>query len=161
MTPRRRTRYFERAPGAPAPFTVTVAHRVQFGETDSMRVMWHGHFLRLFEEAATELRRVFGMGYAELYEARLQAPIVQSHVDHHRPLLLDQIAHTTARLVWCDAARMDVEYEVLVEDGPRAATGYTVQMLVDAVSGEPCLCSPELLCRCRRRWRESAVGAGA
>ncbi len=152
MISRRRIVYFPRAPGMPNPLTVTVAHRVQFHETDAMGVVWHGRYLQLFERAATELRRRFGMGYAELRAARLEAPVVQAHVDYHSPLRLDEVAQVTARLVWNDAARLDIEYELAGSDGRRLATGFTVQMFVDAVAQEPCLCSPELLSQCRARW---------
>jgi acyl-CoA thioester hydrolase len=158
MSPRRRTAYFQRAPGSPAPMTVTVSHRVQFREADIMGVLWHGRYLALFEEAATELRRRFGMGYPELHAAALQAPIVQARVDYHRPLLLDESARVAAHLIWNEAARLDIEYEVFGEDGQRAATGFTVQMFVDAIKRQPYVCSPELLCRCRARWLHEAAG---
>jgi len=38
----------------------------------------------------------------------------------------------------------------------RVAGGYTVQLLVDAGTGEPYYVSPELLVRCRERWRAGA-----
>jgi acyl-CoA thioester hydrolase len=161
MTPRRRIAYFQRTPGSPAPLTATVSHRVLFGETDAMRVVWHGHYLALFEEAATEVRRLFGMSYAELRAVPLEAPIVQAHVDYHLPLRLDELVRVSAHLLWNDAARLDIEYEVFGEDGTRAATGFTVQMFVDPVTRQPCVCSPELLCRCRARWRQAAEGARA
>jgi acyl-CoA thioester hydrolase len=156
MSPRRRTAYFQRAPGSPAPMTVTVSHRVQFREVDVMGVLWHGRYLALFEDAGTELRRRFGMGYAELHAAALQAPIVQAHVDYHRPLSLDETVRVAAHLIWNDAARLDIEYEVFAEDGQRAATGFTVQLFVDPITHVPYVCSPELLSRCRARWRHEA-----
>ncbi len=161
MSPRRRAAYFQRSPGSPAPMTVSVSHRVQFGETDTMAVLWHGRYLALFEEAATEVRRRFGMGYAELRAAVLAAPIVQAHVDYHLSLRLDELVRVTARLLWNDAARLDIEYEVFTENGERAATGFTVQMFVNPVTHEPYVCSPELLLRCRERWRHEADGAKA
>jgi acyl-CoA thioester hydrolase len=139
--------------------TVTVTHRVQFHETDTMGVVWHGRYLALFEEAATEVRRRFGMGYAELHAAALEAPIVQAHVDYHLPLRLDELVRITARLQWSDAARLDIEYEVAKETGERAATGFTVQMFVDPATHQPYICNPELLSRCRARWRHEAAGA--
>ncbi len=159
MSPRRRRTYFQRTPGSPAPMTVSVSHRVQFRETDTMGVVWHGRYLALFEEAATEVRRHFGMGYAELYAAALEAPIVQAHVDYHRPLRLDEVVRIAAHLIWNEAARLDIEYEVFGENGERAATGFTVQMFVNPLTHEPYVCSPELLARSRARWRHEVDGA--
>ncbi len=157
MSPRRRGSYFTRVPGSPPPLSVTVSHRVQFRETDTMGIVWHGRYLALFEEAATEARRRFGLGYAELYAARLEAPIVQAHVDYHLPLRLDELVRVAAHVLWSEAARLDIEYEVFREDGSRAATGFTVQMFVDPRTHAAYLCSPELLTACRARWRDEAL----
>ena len=57
---KRRQDYFKREEGAPVPLRCTVEHRVLFGEVDAMAILWHGHYTRLFELAATELRRKIG-----------------------------------------------------------------------------------------------------
>ena len=161
MTPRRALTYFQAAAGAPPPLTRTVEHRVQMHEVDLLGVVWHGHYPALFEEASTEVRRDFGLGYAEFAAAGCLAPIVQIHVDFHRPLHLDDLARVTARLWWNEGARLDIEYEILRPDGRPAATGYTVQMFIDRASREPCLAPPPLLLECWARWRAAAGASRA
>ena len=51
----------------------------------------------------------------------------------------------------------NTEYTLTKEDGSVAATAYMVQMFVHAGSGETCLTPPELLERCRGRWREGGA----
>ena len=46
---------------------------------------------------------------------------------------------------------------MLKEDGTLAATGYTVQMFIDAVSGEVLLTVPDILERCRSRWMSGDI----
>lgn len=118
-----------------------------------MAIVWHGHYAVLFEEASTELRRECGLTYEAFFETGLRAPVVKLHVDYHLPLFLDQWFTTTASMIWTDAARLDVVYEVRREDSRIAATGYTVQLFVQDRTGEPCFTVPELLRQCRERWR--------
>jgi len=154
MTRRRTEGYFPRSDSDPAPLHVSVKRRVALREVDAVAIVWHGRYADYFEDAATELRRACGLTYADFRDAGLSAPIVQFHVDHHAPLVLDEEMTIRASLVWTGAARLNTEYEVLKDDGTTAAAGYSVQMLTDAVTGEPCLAPPPLLQRCLQRWRE-------
>ncbi|MCK4487395.1 MAG: acyl-CoA thioesterase [Desulfobacterales bacterium] len=154
MTARRRKNgYFKRIEGMPEPPVVRVKRRVHFSEADIMGIAWYGRYAAYFEEGATALGKQCGLSYKDFYEANLRAPIVQFHIDYHRQLTLDEEFTIVASLIWSDAARLNTEYALIKEDGSIAATGYTVQMLIDSITGEVCIASPELLERCRGRWK--------
>lgn len=149
---RRKKTYFKRDENHPAPLVYSMQHRARFGEVDAMAVMWHGHYAVLFEEASTELRRRCGLGYTDFFEARIMAPIAQLHVDYHQPLLLDELATIKASMVWSEAARLNIEFEVVKENGTVAATGYTVQLFAEADTGLPCFTLPAMLEKTREQW---------
>ena len=150
---RRKSSYFECIEGMPEPLVVRVKRRVSFSEADIMGIAWYGRYAVYFEEGATALGKQCGLSYKDFYEANLRAPIVQFHIDYHRPLTLDEEFTTMASLVWSEASRLNTEYEVKKQDGTIAATGYTVQMFIDSITGEVCITSPKLLERCRGRWK--------
>lgn len=147
----RRKSYFARSEGDPAPVAYSLRHLVRFGEVDAMAIMWHGHYAALFEEASTELRRKCGLTYEAFYEERLRAPVVQFHVDYHLPLLLDERVTVTAALIWTEAARLNIEYEIRRDDDTIVATGYSVQLFANP-EGEACFVIPPMLRRCREKW---------
>jgi acyl-CoA thioester hydrolase len=150
---RRKNGYFERIEGMPDPVSVSVRRRVNFSEADVMGIAWHGRYLMFFEDASTKLGRRCGLSYADFYNANLRAPIVQLHIDFFHPLLLDEEFTVTASLIWNEGARLNTEYSIIKNDLSTAATGYTVQMFTDGASGEVLIASPELLERCRNRWK--------
>lgn len=149
---RREAPYFKREEASPPPLRCTVEHRVLFGEVDAMAILWHGNYTRLLEMASTELRRRIGLSYEDFFVANLRAPIVQLHLDYHRPLVLDETARIQAEMIWSDAARLNMEYTVFKEDGSVAATGYTVQLFTTA-DGVPCWIMPDLLARSQLCWK--------
>jgi len=155
---RRQKSYFKQEQNAPAPLVWSTRRRARFGEVDAMAVMWHGHYAVLFEEASTELRRRCGLGYGDFFATNIMAPIVQLHVDYHQPLLLDELATVKVSMIWSEAARLNLEYEVVKEDGTLAATGYTVQLFVEAETGLPCFTMPAMLERTRQKWRSGELG---
>ncbi|VGO12041.1 Putative esterase [Pontiella desulfatans] len=157
---RRKKHYFKREPGAPDPLEFSFQRRARFGEVDAMAVMWHGHYATLFEEASSELRRLSGLGYEDFFAAEVYAPIVQLHVDYFSSLLLDELFTVKARMLWTDAARINIEYEVHKEDGSLAATGFTVQLFSSATTGEPCFTVPPLLEKQQELWKGGRLGGG-
>lgn len=154
MMRRKQGGYFKAEPGAPDAVSLWVKHRVRFSEVDAMAIAWHGRYLQYFELASEELARSVGLSYEDYFAADLRAPLVQVHVDYHRPVTLGEEIAIQARLVWTDAARLNIEYTIQTEGGETAATGFTVQMFTDATGGAPCFVVPPLLARCRERWRQ-------
>jgi len=149
---RRKKSYFDRITGAPEPVSVEIKRRVRFNEADPMAVMWHGRYPLAFEEAAEELGRVCGLSYSDYLEAGLMGPIVSIHIDYYQSLYLAEEYTIRASLVWSEGARLNTEFRIFKQDGSVATTGYTVQLFTDNATGEPCLVSPEMLKKCRRRW---------
>ncbi len=148
---RKKGTYFTRAPGDPAPLTVSLKRRISFSEVDPMGVLWHGRYACYFEQANEKLGRRCGMSYADFMRENLRAPVVQFHVDYFASPLLAEEVTTIGRLIWNEGARMNIEYEIIKQDGTFAASGYTVQMFVTD-SGEPLLTSPKMLVQCRELW---------
>ena len=154
MTVRRKKGgYFQPGDGAPAPLVARLKRRVSFNEADVMGIAWYGRYPVYFEEGSAELGRHCDLSYKDFEEASLRAPIVQLHIDYHQPLRLDEEFTIVTSAIWSEGARLNTEFRLICENGSTAATAYTVQMLIDSVSGEPCLTSPELLERCRSRWK--------
>ncbi|MCP5004737.1 MAG: acyl-CoA thioesterase [Planctomycetes bacterium] len=152
---RRKTdNYFEVLPVDPAALTVRVEKRVCFSDVDVMGIVWYGRYSKYFEEGFAEIGRQYGLSYKDFYEAGVRAPIVQMHVDYHLPLILDEVCIIEANMLWHEGARVNIEYKIIKESGEVAATGYTVQMFIEAESQEPIIVSPPLLEKCREKWRK-------
>ncbi|MBI4848341.1 MAG: acyl-CoA thioesterase [Nitrospirae bacterium] len=132
---------------------VEVKRRVHFNEVDLLGIVWHGRYPVFFEEGSEELGRVCGLSYKDFYESGLRAPIAQLYIDYLKPLCLGEVFTIRAVLVWDESSRINTEYYLLKEDGSIATSGYTVQVLTAAATGEVCIISPPLLERCRTKWK--------
>ena len=80
-------------------------------------------------------------------------PSSKLHIDYFLPLFLDEEFTVRASLYWNEGARINTGFHVIKEDGSLATSAYTVQLFTDHRTGEPGIVSPEMLERCRRRWR--------
>ena len=124
--------YFERIPGGPPPLEVSVTRRLQFSESDPLKIAWHGNYAKFFEAAYTELSHSFGFDNDRLEKEHVSALFYHDEYDYRIPLPCDAVFHTSAALIWTDAPRINIEYAVRLEDGRVAATGCTTQVFIDA-----------------------------
>lgn len=127
--------------------------RVRFSEVDFMRIVWHGEYVRYFEDGREAFGRRFdGIGYMDIYEAGYMAPIVDLKLQFKSPLRVGDSAVVETRYINTDAAKICFEYEIRREPGGEImATGSTMQVFTD-MDGRLELTNPEFYLNWKRRW---------
>ena len=49
---------------------------VRFNEADPLGIVWHGHYIRYFEDGREDFGKQFGIGYLDFYKNGLVIPVV-------------------------------------------------------------------------------------
>lgn len=106
---------------------------VRFSEIDSMARAWHGSYIKYMEDGRESFGRHYpGIGYADMVEAGILAPIVDVHVKYYGPLGLNDVAVIRTRYVYKRGARLDYSYEIRREsDNALCARGTSIQLFID------------------------------
>ncbi len=151
-----RKRYFPLIPGAPAALRLTVQRSVRFEEVDSMGIVWHGCYPSYFEDARVALGHRYGISYSDFIREQVPVPVRQMRIDYFYPLRFEEEIEITAILVWSDAARINVEYEICNARGQLACTGCTVQMMLDR-DLNVLLAPPPFFAAFLQRWKQGAL----
>ena len=86
--------------------------RVRFNEVDSLRIVWHGHFLKYFEDGRWALGQRYGIGYMDLLQAGFLVPVVHASCDHFEPARFGDELIVTTRLYEQESAKIFFYYEV-------------------------------------------------
>ena len=126
--------YFKKDAQDPDPIDGTVARQVRFEEVDMLGIAWHGHYTSFFEDARVELGQRYGIGYMDLYDNGIVAPIKAVHVDYIHPLKFREEITIEGILHYSLAARINCEYIIRNSKGTTCATGYTVQMMLNSIT---------------------------
>lgn len=107
--------------------------RVRFSEIDSMRCAWHGSYVSYFEDGREAFGRQFpGIGYADMQQAGIYAPMYDMHLRFLAPLQLNDIAEIHTLYVYKPGARLDFEYRVYRDNGKQlCAEGSTTQLFIE------------------------------
>lgn len=128
----------------------TTQVRVRFQEVDSLRIVWHGHYLSYFEDARRAFGMQYGLDYADIRNAGFHAPLTHVSVDYLVPALDNDLLNVSARLLKSEVAK--IEFQYLVQRGDQLlARGESVQVLTDP-AGKLVLRPPPLVVECYRRW---------
>ncbi len=120
----------------PAEYTAKV--RVNYYDTDRMGVVWHGNYLKYFEDAREEMLRVLGLPYGEIEKAGVMTPVVEASVKYMAPARYDEVLDVKVRIAEPPRARMVIDYEIVRPDGSLCATGQTTLAFVDCATHAPC-----------------------
>ncbi|MGH8224667.1 MAG: acyl-CoA thioesterase [Gammaproteobacteria bacterium] len=109
-----------------------------------MAVVWHGHYLRYFEEARVALMRRIGYDYPDMQASGYTWPVIEVHLRYARAAHYAQRLAVTAELLEWEN-RLRVGYLIAdAASGERLTSGYTIQCAVND-AGELQLVSPSAL----------------
>jgi acyl-CoA thioester hydrolase len=121
--------------------------RVRFQEVDSLRVVWHGHYLSYCEEGRTAFGREHGFSYQSILAAGYIAPLVHFELDYFQPARFDQIVNIETRMHLDPGARINFSYRITDSESPqKIATGRSVQVFTEA-DGSLLLTRPEFFAK--------------
>ena len=109
---------------------VPYRHKVQYYETDGMRVVHHSNYIRFMEEARTDLLEQMGFSYSRLEAMGFGIPVLSVHCDYK------QMSRFGETLV-IGPTRMTVCYEIRDDaTGSLRATGETKHCFLSS-AGRP------------------------
>ena len=119
------------------PAAAWLTHRVSYGETDAMNVVYYAEYFHLFERARNEYIRARGMTYKQVEERGIYLPVREAQARYRFPLRYDDLIHVRAVISEWRRASVLFEYEIYNEDKTAiATTGSTLHACVNR-EGKP------------------------
>lgn len=119
-----------------------------FHDIDPMLVVWHGNYVRYIEIARCALLQKLDYDYPQMQASGYMWPVVDMRLKYVRPIRYGQRVKIHAEIVEWEN-RLKIEYRISdAETGEKITTGYTVQVAVDAATGEMLFVSPPVLLHC-------------
>lgn len=116
---------------------IWLAHRVSYGETDTMGVLYYAEYLHLFERARSEYIRAHGMSYGEVEERGIILPVREAHCRYRSPARYDDLVWIRTGIVEWGRASLRFVYELWNEDKTRLLASGMTQHAVINREGRP------------------------
>ncbi len=106
--------------------------RVRFNEADSLGIVWHGNYIRYFEDGRESFGRRYGIDYLSVFNKGFILPIVKIECNYKRPLSYGDIVIVETSYTPCDAAKIIFNYKLFNSSTNQlVADGYTIQVFLD------------------------------
>ena len=116
---------------------------VMFSEVDPLQILWHGHYIRYFEDAREAFGKQFDLAYLDVYNKGFSIPIIQLNCNYKSALTYGDKVVIKCTYVKSPGAKIIFDYTIKkLGSDVLVAEGRTVQVFVSK-DGVLQLCSPD------------------
>ena len=118
---------------------------IPFHDVDSAMIVWHGHYLKYIEIARCKLLDLIDYNYGQMKESGYFWPVIDLRLRYVAPARFQSRIRVRASLEEWEH-RLKIGYVIHdCDTGKRLTKGYSIQVAVNAKSGEMLLASPAVL----------------
>lgn len=105
---------------------------VRFSEVDVLGIVWHGHYLKFFEDGREAFGKQYGLGYLDVYKHKLAVPLININVDFKKTVKYGDTVIIETTFINSPAAKIIFKYKVFrASDKELVATGESSQVFMN------------------------------
>ncbi len=105
---------------------------VRFNEADPLGIVWHGHYIRYFEDGREAFGKDHGLGYLDVYRQGFVTPVVSVQCDYKKSLRFGDSVIVETIFIPCEAAKIKFIYRLYnSETNELVAAGSSMQVFLD------------------------------
>jgi len=127
--------------------------KIRFNEVDSLRIVWHGHYVKYLEEAREAFGKKYEMGYLDVEKHGYATPIVKVDIDYKQQLRYGDDVIIEAEYVDTAAAKLVFHYTLWrKKDMVVVAKAKTIQVFLELDTLELSLTHPQFGIEWKKKW---------
>lgn len=116
---------------------------VRFNEADPLGIVWHGHYIRYFEDGREAFGNQYGIGYLDFYKKGYIIPVVHVECSFKKSLRYGDTVIVETTYAPCDAAKLLFSYRLYNKKNHQlVATGASTQVFLDSKDSNLQLTNP-------------------
>jgi len=109
--------------------------KVRFYEVDPLGIMWHGHYLKYFEDGREAFGEKYGISYLDIYNNGYVTPLISINCKYLKPLNYQDIILVETSFINVEAAKIYFKYRILSENYKTVYTeGESIQVFLNKES---------------------------
>ncbi len=116
---------------------------VRFSEVDSMGIVWHGHYVKFFEDGREAFGKEHNLGYMDIYGNGYFAPVVKVDCNFKRYVKYGDTVVVESEFVNTKAAKIVFKFRIFNKSNQElVAEGESIQVFTSP-DGELILTNPQ------------------
>jgi acyl-CoA thioester hydrolase len=129
---------------------------VRFNEADPLGIVWHGHYIRYFEDGRESFGEKYGIRYLDFFNEGFVVPVVSIQCDYKRSLRYGEKVIVETNFIPCDAAKIKFSYRLFnAQTNELVATGSSVQVFLDKINSLLQLVNPPFFETWKKKHRQA------
>lgn len=117
---------------------------VKFSEADPLGIVWHGHYIRYFEDGREAFGKEHGVNYLAFYAEGYVIPVVNVQCDYKKSLRYGDKVIVETEYIPTEAAKMYFKYRLFnATTNDLVASGSSIQVFLDKESSTLQLATPD------------------
>lgn len=96
--------------------SICFAHRISYGETDTMGIVYYAEYFHIFERARDAYIRLSGMSYRAVEERGIYLPVREAQCRYRSPARFDDLILCRVGISKWGRASLSFVYEITFED---------------------------------------------
>ena len=126
---------------------------IRFNEADPLGIVWHGHYIRYFEDGREAFGKRYGISYLDFYKQGYAVPVVSIQCDYKKPLRYGESVIVRCIHDNTPAAKLLFHYKIFeAETKELVAVGSSVQVFVEAKTFQLQLTIPAFFEDWKQKW---------
>jgi len=116
-----------------------------------MQIVWHGNYLKYFEDGREAFGSYFGLRYMDMYSNGFTAPIVHLEIDYKRSVSFNQPIRVDVTFIDSPASKLIFNYSIFNHlTNELLCEGKTIQVFLN-LTGELQLTNPEFFLEWKKK----------
>jgi len=105
---------------------------VRFSEVDALGIVWHGHYLKFFEDGREAFGKQHKLGYLDMYAEKFVTPLVNINVDFKKTVQYGDSVIIETTFINSPAAKIIFNYKIYrSSDNELVAKGESTQVFMN------------------------------
>lgn len=105
---------------------------VRFSEVDALGIVWHGHYLKFFEDGREAFGKQYELGYLDIHRQQFVVPLVNLNIDFKKTVKYGDTIIIETTYIDSPAAKIIFNYRLYrASDHALVATGESTQVFMD------------------------------
>lgn len=115
---------------------------VLLNEADPLGIVWHGNYIKYFEQGREAFGRQHGINYLDVHKNGYITPIVNVQCDYKMPLKYGDQYKIITKMLNCPGPKIILSYQIHNQNGALVCEGQTTQVFVN-LNGDLALYIPK------------------
>ncbi|MFY9310730.1 MAG: acyl-CoA thioesterase [Bacteroidia bacterium] len=115
----------------PKSISHTTKITVRFSECDALKMVWHGNYVKYFEDGREDFGKAYELEYMDIYrKTGLAVPLVHLECDFKKMVGIGETIYVETTLVDSPAAKIIFNYTIYNEQKEVVCKGNSVQVFL-------------------------------